>query len=232
MRDDMDKVIIERPRGGPRTHVPRHPKPVARAFVDEDSWSHDPLPKRLQRMRGFRDLLSPLERWLRAQVGRPWDAVYSELVRTAGRDTTSGRHLIEHAEWMVKRHCWREGRSVFTLVWGRPREVHGPYVDPKSGLLRWQPRPPRDRRWHETAPRGPEVRIDDTHGYVPIDGCWFAVELAAGPLSDHERRTLPADPRVRLWDRRVVHKRQLGRDALRRLGLVNSNTDEAACRGG
>ena len=30
------------------------------------------------------DLLSPLERWLRAQVGRPWDAVYSELVRTAG----------------------------------------------------------------------------------------------------------------------------------------------------
>ena len=231
MRDDLDKVIIERPRGGPRSHVPRHPKPLARAFVDEDSWSHDPLPKRLQRTRWLRDLLSPLERWLRAQVGRPWDAVYSEVVRTAGRDSTSGRHLIEHAERMVQRNCWRVGRGVLTFEWGRPREVHGLYVDPNCGLLRWRPHPPRDRLRREGASPRVEIRIDATHGYVAIDGCWFAVTLADAPLNEHERLMLPVDPRLRLWGRRVTHKRQLARAELRRLGLANTNTDGAARRG-
>lgn len=230
MRDDLDRVIIERPRGGPRTHVPRHPKPFARAFVDEDSWSHDPLPCRLQRTRWLRDLLSPLRRWLRAQVGRPWDAVYSELVRSAGRDTTSGRHLIEHAERMVERHCWREGRGVFSVGWRGASEVHGLYVDPRNGLLRWHPGPPRITRQGGCAPDRTAIRIDATHWYVPIDGCWFVVHLAPTPLSDHERRTLPSDPRVRLQDRRVIGKRQLGRAELRRLGLVNIVADPATHR--
>src|SRR5262245_32814527 len=44
--------------------------------------------------KGFRDKLSPAERWLESQVGRPWSKVRSELFARFDTRTTAGRHIV------------------------------------------------------------------------------------------------------------------------------------------
>lgn len=40
------------------------------------------------------DKLRPLERWLDAQVGRPWNEVYAEIRASVDTRTTPGRHIL------------------------------------------------------------------------------------------------------------------------------------------
>lgn len=51
-------------------------------------------PLRRQVYRCFRDKVRPAERWLGRQVGRPWDAVRSELFARFDARTTAGRHVL------------------------------------------------------------------------------------------------------------------------------------------
>ena len=41
----------------------------------------------------FKDKLSPMYRWLHAQVGRKWDEVRSEVAEKFDTRTTAGRHI-------------------------------------------------------------------------------------------------------------------------------------------
>jgi hypothetical protein len=52
------------------------------------------LPKPPARHRELDDKLAPAKRWLRRQVGRPWDAVRGELLRLFDTRTTAGRHIV------------------------------------------------------------------------------------------------------------------------------------------
>jgi len=52
------------------------------------------IPRRECVRRWFRDKLGPTERWLRSNVGRPWDLVRSELFRRFDTRTTPGRHIV------------------------------------------------------------------------------------------------------------------------------------------
>jgi hypothetical protein len=124
MRPDMHKVIVERPRlGGHGARKGRRPRDL------ED------LPANLGMRRPYghhgkdlNDHLGPLRRFLRKQVGRPWDKVYSEIC--AG--LRSGHPLHDH----LRRH-------VFDYVslpgmqprWRQPR-AGDLYVDPRTGILR------------------------------------------------------------------------------------------------
>jgi hypothetical protein len=44
--------------------------------------------------RDFADKLGPAQRWLRSQVGRPWNKVRSELFTRFDTRTTAGRHIL------------------------------------------------------------------------------------------------------------------------------------------
>jgi hypothetical protein len=44
--------------------------------------------------RAFRDKLGPARRWLRSQVGRPWNKVRGELLQRFDTRTTAGRHIV------------------------------------------------------------------------------------------------------------------------------------------
>ena len=44
--------------------------------------------------RAFSDKLGPAMRWLRSQVGRPWDKVRGELFERFDARTTAGRHIL------------------------------------------------------------------------------------------------------------------------------------------
>ena len=85
MREDMQKLIVERPRWG--SPITNH-KSKKRLSSDEvrtalvDSEDYDSGPGRASSARRDKHLnenLAPLRRYLRSQVGRPWDKVFSEI---------------------------------------------------------------------------------------------------------------------------------------------------------
>ncbi|HET9931699.1 MAG TPA: hypothetical protein VFQ35_13455, partial [Polyangiaceae bacterium] len=60
-----------------------------REDVDDILW-----PKREPVYQDFYDKLAPVFRWLKAQAGRPWSKVRSELTQRFDTRTTAGRHII------------------------------------------------------------------------------------------------------------------------------------------
>ncbi len=70
--------------------------------------------------REFSDRLSCLYRWLRAQIGRPWNDVFSDVCRTNDARSVKGWHLRDH----VDQYVWRY----------RQITPYGLYVD-DDGLL-------------------------------------------------------------------------------------------------
>src|SRR5262249_52510460 len=152
MRNDMSKVVIERPRWGHSLPSGKTRLRVRRFNYDfdyNDDFDHlmDDLPKRVSGSRnkflrpkltkGFTDLLGPLRRFLRSNVGRPWDAVCSEMSRHLDNRKTTGRHIFTHVETEVTMNCYEEGGVIYGYNWrgGRPAPVEGLYVHPRTGLL-------------------------------------------------------------------------------------------------
>jgi hypothetical protein len=78
MRDDMFKVIVERPR---RIHSNAY-KGDGRAFRNrEDGPSRLGMNKGYDDRKGLNENLAPLKRFLERQVNRPWDKVTKKSVR-------------------------------------------------------------------------------------------------------------------------------------------------------
>jgi hypothetical protein len=80
--------------------------------------------------RGFDDKLGPPRRWLRSQIGRPWDLVRGELLRRFDTRTTAGRHIVfcHMLPWVEEcgcASCWK------------------PFLVDRHGILREAPRRPR-----------------------------------------------------------------------------------------
>jgi len=131
MREDMHKVVVERPRYGSRrtnrkwgqrlTYVPDadyDDQPKFASSARQRQYSND--------SKHFTDVLGPLRGFLHSNVGRPWDKVFSELRRGLDIRKVTGRHIFGHLQWMVETNCWMgEDRKVCTVRWGRQGEVNG-----------------------------------------------------------------------------------------------------------
>lgn len=94
------------------------------------------------------DNLEPLERWLAAQVGRPWDDVYAELGKIANPDSMHGVHIRQHLWDYVTTKSWinEQGQLIVTLHNGNvPNKkymrswVNSYMVHPLSGILEKMP---------------------------------------------------------------------------------------------
>lgn len=146
MRDDMYKVIVERPRCGWRTQKLNRAR-IKRAGED--------YPKRIgvkrqrktngTRTKYLNEHLAPLKRYLDKQVGRPWDKVYSEIRANLHPDHTVKQHVLEHLwDFVYRVRIGREGEWIWQGSWtqseGAPlwrKTVL--YIHPKDGLLkRWK----------------------------------------------------------------------------------------------
>ncbi len=72
-------------------------------------------PERRAVPKWFRDKLSPAERWLRSQSGRPWDHVRSEMAARFDTRTLAGRHIVfDHLlppRWRNE-HEWNVARGI------------------------------------------------------------------------------------------------------------------------
>jgi len=108
MRKDMASIIVGRPRcnqssarsiRGARRHL-------RNALERDGETAPVRLPMRVEfrtysMLKGFRDHIAPLRRWIDKQVGRPWAQVHSELSRHFPPNTVTGWHARLHVEWYV-----------------------------------------------------------------------------------------------------------------------------------
>jgi hypothetical protein len=154
MRDDIAKVVTERPRRGHSNPSKKTTGLPIRRY-DPDAEYDEPvrLPVSRGRQYGwkakeFSDLINPLKRYLRSCIGKPWNKVHRELSQKLDRRSISGSHIWDHVMREIETDCYigpdRLAYSNNRRYGGGDRPVVGLYVDPRSGLIREQR--PRIRR--------------------------------------------------------------------------------------
>src|SRR5688572_30014619 len=131
MREDMAKVIVERPRkrGGLK-----YPRGSVRGV---DRMPLDDWPKRRGIRRPWQERhaekflnenLAPLRRFLQSNVGRPWDKVYGEICQRINRSSAVQLHIWQHLSDFVCTNAHEiegyVGRRFHGRLW------HDFYVDP------------------------------------------------------------------------------------------------------
>jgi hypothetical protein len=217
MRPDMAKVITERPRRAGEADARKFGHALSKDEIDrerhEDAERGGLVASSRARRRHPRmqtDLLGPLRRFLRKQVGRPWDKVVSELSAQLDRRTLDRRHVFDHVECEVATHATigEGGEIVARDRWSHGlRPVRGLYVHPRTGLLRiaepkhartrWVDRFRRDLGSFGIPADGPHerllaYRIDGLRVWEKKGSVWFIHEYRerSGARRSRRSRTL------------------------------------------
>jgi hypothetical protein len=241
----MHKVVVERPRGG-QGWAKKFPRPQ---MPFDDLPKYQGIKRPHEHRKWFTDLLGPLRRWLRSQVGRPWNDVYSEACAVIKPDSVVRAHIKTHLLDFVLRDTFLREGEVWCFAryrWFGTNELQvsllatrwtGFYVHPATGALCEIP-PRRRARWRDKSTdelMRVQRWVDDATLLCRLNGSWFECRMEAFPVRDirHEgplrfdlntHRLLSRDDAKRLYGRavRCVAKRQLSRRELRRHGLVNT----------
>lgn len=246
MREDMFKVIVERPRLVNSNGYSRD----GRKFRNDEN-----APSRLGMKRGYtqrpkrlNENLAPLKRYLEQQVDRPWDKVYSEIRATIDARSTVKHHILQHiGDFVAIDTRWVEtpdGGKVFVrgrwpcddaLLEDADIEL---FVHPKTGILlrnrrfvSWDRRVREQREMKRAQERVDRRDIDAQHQLQRIDGIWYEVTLGVLPAPRVQGNEILHDS---CWDAvrkewvsrqhgvanaYAVSKRQLGAKELKKYAL-------------
>lgn len=240
MRSDMTHVVTERPRHGSRASSDKTHRKLHKDEFDLDDHGPARAPCRMTD-KEFSDLLGPLRGYLRKQVGRPWNKVYSELSQHLDKRSVSGRHIWTHVgfEVEVELHAvMGANKKIFHEPrFGRVLPITGLYVHPVNGLLC---QGPARRRYRYEKPTDPDaIELDSLNKLEKRDGVWYHIERKkVVTYRDVWRRVDAFDPHSELekftiFDKDtfpLVRKRQLGTKELRERGLNNSPAQVPASR--
>ncbi|MGJ8563443.1 MAG: hypothetical protein ACSHXY_07815 [Alphaproteobacteria bacterium] len=140
MREDMFKVIVERPRSG-------------RSWATKSKlrYAPDDAPQRMsgkrivtlstRRTKHLNENLAPLKRYLMAQRGRRWDDVFSDICTHLDTGSTVKMHVREHLDDFIERkvRIASDGSWVSTSRWGSPIPPTywaNLYVGPADGIVK------------------------------------------------------------------------------------------------
>jgi len=148
--------------------------------------------RRLPVYQGFDDKLSPGFRWLRAQAGRPWNKVRSELFARFDTRTTAGRHIVfEHLLEAVE-HAPRRSPRRHDLFVDRHGILQTPSYRRQRGRS-WQPLP---EPTHELRAWLGERRVIARSGslfwLVPTRAGYYRQDKPLSQAEVTRFRTLPA----------------------------------------
>lgn len=160
MRADFNKVVNDKTRRGSKNpSLKTGQKLNVNLRPSDDEFEDQPkrAPESKRRQYGYdskfhRTNLAPLKGFLRKNVGRPWDKVYSEFRTAIDPRTKTGDHLISELRSLVEEHCTigpdklaRQNSTSSYRVGARL--VWGFYVHPARRTLCYQqPKRQRDRR--------------------------------------------------------------------------------------
>jgi hypothetical protein len=179
MREDMAKVVVERPR------IKAFKTRKGRAASFEDMPAHEGM-RRSRVLLGDRkelnENLAPLRRYLEKQVGRPWNKIYAEIARYLRADSTIQQHVRDH----IKDFVAVQPRRVSHGWWSRDLWWQPLYVDPGSGLLCRTDRLPEERvrrlaRRNRCDPPIERVPLGKDAELRLLDGQWYWVQLQELP---------------------------------------------------
>ena len=173
MRPDMAKIIVERPRKN--SHL--------KSINDKLDWQTTPIDEWPRRGKMHKtdkylnETLQPLERYLRSNVNRPWNKVYSEISQNIDRGNAVQAHILQHLfEYVAVNAMIVDGRIVDLRNLSRFRHNYEPplYVDPRTGILRENK---RARRHLWRAPYVPPKfkKIAASVYLAELNGVWFEV---------------------------------------------------------
>ncbi len=215
MRDDMAKVIVERPR------IPDRFERKGRARPLEDLPQHEGM-RRPHLLRSWgkelNENLQPLRRYLERQVGRPWNKVYAEIAKNLRADNTVQQHVRDHLKDFVA----VTPRRVFGGWWSRSWSglwYQPLYVDPVTGLLCRTDRLPEEKARRRAKQRRPpeaptRIELAPYRELRLIDGLWYEVRLAPMPVAAFRagmetqiRPLRPYDPKSPLVKEEVLVRR-------------------------
>lgn len=198
MRKDMAKVIVTRPR------ILESVARKGRAVADELQPKFIGLRRHARERGGWKMLnetLAPLRRYLEAQVGRPWNGVYSEIAANLRPTSTVQQHVRDHLTDFVNLHRQpgRYGRS-HERPWFEPL-----YVDAHGVLRRTDDLPEvraarLRRRARRPDPAAAPIRLAPLRELRRIEGVWYEVRLAPLPKPDYRPVIRSVKQRIRPYD--------------------------------
>lgn len=156
MRKDMRKVICETYREGRGTSYKnvrqrfRFDQADMDALEDADDFDSE-LPKKVGMRRPYRVIgqtkdfgenLNPLERFIKKQIGKKWDDVWSEICKGLNPNSTVDEHVKFHVKFMINTqvvmidgHPYDNTRRYYK---GDIRDLRKGelYVDPDTGIIK------------------------------------------------------------------------------------------------
>lgn len=205
MREDMDKIIVERPRAGSRSATTKDSKSYSKRAHGKYC-ELDDLPQKESmkcRYRGQRkDLnenLNPLKRFLHKNVGRPWDKVYSEICSRISSNSPVQQHILQHVfDFVEGQAVLMDGKVMVLNPYGGWEEIndggsrHELYVDSVTGILRkakttrYKQNRAKWKSWKQTNPdvmtcnNSPYDRKQPSQ-FRKVNGIWYYVELRPIP---------------------------------------------------
>ncbi len=183
---------VELPRTG-RSVAGKKPGRT-RALVDDDGEplrARQPV-KRPLKTKGLNENLNPLKRYLAANVGRPWNKIYSEIAEHLKPSSTVQQHVRDHLGDFVAVKTRMHNGVVMAVTRDRLAslaDTHAPYyVHPRTGLLRknehyqrWGARR-RLAREADAAQRAARMRVIDAATQLHLfKDVWWEVTLAKSP---------------------------------------------------
>ena len=240
----MHKVVVERPRWNPGRG-----KQGRRANLPDDLLpKFEGIKRPHTNRKGLTDLLGPLRRWLHAQLGRPWNDIYSEAAAVIKPDSVIREHIKTHLLEFVERHTFlHEGKvcvipayyggggivPVMEMRFGRSSF----YVHPETHLLCEIPARPR-RSWRDQKAARLALTqrwLNETTLLRQLNGCWFKCGMEEFPnhfvkgdspwrFDAAEKKMICRSRAGDIYGRNVycAAKRQLSRRELRKFGVSNN----------
>lgn len=258
MRADFVKVLGETPRGGSHLRNRKHRRRYSAdeiericEYQDDEGPVRAPhSPGKINYGRKSRGISSaPMKRFLRSNLGRPWNQVYSDICQRIDRRSAVGREALDLLDYLVTKHCFEDADGGIRRNYS-PRSqppVEGFYIHPRTQLLCYARVPypvatkpaytqEENNRFgrYGIDPLHTEAKILDDHRVVEkINGIWYVhayvhhdqSEMVTGwEYSALQKqmvlvRKTRAQWRLPEWER--VSTRQLGKKALRKHGLRN-----------
>jgi hypothetical protein len=203
MREDIAKVIVERPRRGSR-YAPNEPKGWKKRFGKDCDIEDLPTKESMSagRKHGYdakelNENLNPLRRFLEKSVGRPWDKVFAELSEQIDMNSTVKRHIWQHVFDTVEKNtfigpdgqvwtCGNYGGADHPLEYSS----YGGnlYIHPVDGLLKRVKKPKgwKPYKWKRNDRK--DTRKDGPNGtqFHKVNGIWYIAQLKplpSGPLA-------------------------------------------------
>jgi hypothetical protein len=247
MRDDMFKVIVERPRCVNSNAYKGDGRPFRNR---EDGPLVLGMKKGYNNRKWLNENLAPLKRFLEKQVNRPWDKIHGEIGAAIDARSTVKQHILQHLDnFVAVQTRWEvDGKGGRVMVWesswsGRYVTLEDSrmelFVHPLTGILlrnrrytSWDARRKKKRVNLEKEKETVRRRISDRVQLHCIDSVWYEVTLDVLPsarvvinkVNGVMTKRLVRDER---WD--VVRKAWVAMEAKQHVAEPGSNQDRYGC---